>query len=373
MKALFLIFHGFEEHNGITKKIRCQIEALKSCGVDTHICYLTDENDRKCRMIDDTLLRDYGTGWRGKILKRTEFDSIIKYIGQNKIDFVYIRYNHNANPFILRLLRRIKELGCKIALEIPTYPYDAEYRYLPLSYQHILLVDRCFRQRLSQYIDKVVTFTKEKQIFGTPTIQISNGISFDKIRVKQNHRTPGELHLIGVATMHPWHGFDRAIAGMAAYSKQPYTTDVFFHIVGGGVPEVVREYKELVAYHQLQERVIFHGTLYGDSLDAVFEQADIGIASLARHRSGILHIKTLKNREYAARGVPFVYSEMDADFDEMPYVLKVPANDSPLDINSIVQFFHTHTFTPNEIRNSIVHELSWEKQMKQVIDEIYNL
>ena len=29
MKALFLIFHGFEEGNGISKKIRYQIKALK--------------------------------------------------------------------------------------------------------------------------------------------------------------------------------------------------------------------------------------------------------------------------------------------------------------------------------------------------------
>ena len=33
MKALFLIFHGFEEANGISKKIRYQIEALKECGL----------------------------------------------------------------------------------------------------------------------------------------------------------------------------------------------------------------------------------------------------------------------------------------------------------------------------------------------------
>ncbi|MEG2480028.1 MAG: hypothetical protein RSA50_07120, partial [Mucinivorans sp.] len=43
--------------------------------------------------------------------------------------------------------------------------------------------------------------------------------------------------------------------------------------------------------------------------DDLFEQADIAIGSLARHRSGITTIKTLKNREYAARGIPFIYSE----------------------------------------------------------------
>ena len=34
MKALFLIFHGFDKANGISKKIHYQVKALKECGVD---------------------------------------------------------------------------------------------------------------------------------------------------------------------------------------------------------------------------------------------------------------------------------------------------------------------------------------------------
>ena len=32
MKALFLIFHGFDKANGISKKIHYQVKALKECG-----------------------------------------------------------------------------------------------------------------------------------------------------------------------------------------------------------------------------------------------------------------------------------------------------------------------------------------------------
>ena len=68
---------------------------------------------------------------------------------------------------------------------------------------------------------------------------------------------------------------------------------------------------------------------HGEELDELFEQADMGIGSLARHRSGITHIKTLKNREYAARGLPFIYSEMDSDFEGKPYILKAKADGKP--------------------------------------------
>lgn len=83
MKALFLIFHGFEEANGISKKIRYQIEALKECGLQVDTCWLDDDRNHKRRMINDSTLNDYGTGIKGKILKRTEYGSILKYVTEN--------------------------------------------------------------------------------------------------------------------------------------------------------------------------------------------------------------------------------------------------------------------------------------------------
>ena len=85
--------------------------------------------------------------------------------------------------------------------------------------------------------------------------------------------------------------------------------------------------------------------------------------------SGIAHIKTLKNREYAARGLAFTYSENDDDFDSAPYVWKAPADESPVDIMGLVEFQRALTMTPLEIRES-VYPLSWKAQMQKVIDAI---
>ena len=54
MKALFLIFHGFNEANGISKKIRYQVKALKDCGVDVRLCHydVTSYGERRW-MVDD--------------------------------------------------------------------------------------------------------------------------------------------------------------------------------------------------------------------------------------------------------------------------------------------------------------------------------
>jgi hypothetical protein len=128
-------------------------------------------------------------------------------------------------------------------------------------------------------------------------------------------------------------------------------------------------FSELIKKYGLEDKVIFHDQLFGDALNAVFAKSNFAVGSLARHRNGISDIKTLKNREYASRGLPFVYSENDSDFDHQPYVLKVPADESPIDISRIVAFEEQLTMTPQEIRQTVKH-LSWKVQMQHVVENI---
>lgn len=232
MKALFLIFHGFDKANGISKKIHYQVKALKECGVDARLCYydITPHCERRL-MIDNEVIADFGTGTTAKVWKRIYYAPIIKYARREKIEFVYIRSAHNANPFTLRLVKHLKSIGAKVVMEIPTYPYDQEYitRSMKLS----LAVDRCFRHSLAKILDGIVTFSNAGRIFGGKTIRISNGIDFDAIPLKQNrNNTSHELHLIGVAEVHYWHGFDRLVNGLAEYYRTNPDYKVYFHIVG---------------------------------------------------------------------------------------------------------------------------------------------
>ena len=124
----------------------------------------------------------------------------------------------------------------------------------------------------------------------------------------------------------------------------------------------------LIDQYGLQNNVVFHGQLFGEELDLVFNQCCFAIGSLARHRTGITVIKTLKNREYATRGIPFIYSETDSDFDNMYYVLKASPDETPINISEILGFIRGNQFLPQEIRKT-VEKLSWKNQMKKVMDE----
>ena len=250
-----------------------------------------------------------------------------------------------------------------------------------------LKVDQTFRHRLYSQQDAVVTFSDAEEIFGQRTIRISNGVDFDSIPLhnyQPSDSQPSDLHLIGVAEVHYWHGFDRLIAGLGEYyrtsalSPQPSAfKEVFFHIVGGVAPSEMYDsmhapgFHELMEKYQIRDKVIFHGQLFGQALDDVFNQCQFAVGSLARHRSGITNIKTLKNREYATRGIPFIYSEQDTDFDHQPYVLKAPADESPINIQHIIDFVGVAKFSPDIIRNS-VYDLRWKVQMQKVLDIIKN-
>lgn len=366
MKALFLIFHGFNPANGISKKIHYQVNGLKACGVDTRLCYMDETTGRKLRMVDNHVLRDYGSGLKSKLLKRTEYSSIIEYARKERIDFVYMRSDHNANPFTIHMVRKLKETGIKVVMEIPTYPYDQEYE--SLSRRKFLFIDQCFRKILARQLSGIVTFSDYPIIFGKPALQISNGVDFSQIPLKRKiNDTNHELHLIGVAEIHYWHGFDRLVRGLANYYQTHPSYKVYFHIIGEFFGE--REKKEIlpvIKQHGLEEYIILHGARHGKELDDLFEQADMAIGSLARHRSGIIHIKTLKNREYAARGLSFIYSEIDSDFENKPYILKAKADESPIDIYQIIEFYKRQKLSPKQIRNSIL-SLSWKSQMNKVL------
>jgi glycosyltransferase involved in cell wall biosynthesis len=369
MKILFLIFHGFDPNNGISKKISYQLEAFKANGHETHICYM-DEKGSKKRIVDDKIIADYGNGRIGKILKRTAFGSIVNYAVKNQINFVYIRSNHNANPFTINMARRMKAEGMKVVMEIPTYPYDQEYFNKTMRRQ--LILDKLFRNIFAKQLDAIVTFSEDDIIFGQQTIRISNGIDFDFVRIKKvSHHPAKELHLIGVAEIHRWHGFDRVIKGLAEYYSTPKEIKVYFHVVGYFFSPVEKaEITEIIKTHHLESYVILYGKKHGEELDEIFDLCDFGIGSLGRHRVGIKSIKTLKNREYAARGIPFVYSETDTDFDKKPYVLKVPADETAVRIEDIIDFYQQQTITPQQIRDSI-SDLSWKHQMGKVLHTLY--
>ena len=375
MKILFLVYHGFSDESGISKKIHYQVKGLRQNGHEVHLCYYDfDSRGHRCRYVDDKVIADYGMGAIAALRSRTQLDCIYYYCIDNSIEMVYARSFMNASPVLVGLFGKLKKHGIKCVTEIPTYPYDHEFKGYPLKYKIPLYIDMMFRRALSAKMEAIVTFSNKESIFGKRTICISNGIDLDSIPL-HNPKKQQDIHFIAVAEIHYWHGFDRLVAGLGEYYKSnPNGRKVYFHVVGweddrGTTSNGYLTVEQMARKYGIEKYVINHGKLFGDKLDEVFNQCVFAIGSLGRHRSGITEIKTLKNREYAARGISFIYSENDSDFDDKPYIIKAPADESPINVGEIINYIDSHDFNPAEIRTTVEH-LSWKYQMEKVIIEI---
>ena len=379
MKILFLVYHGFSPHSGISKKIHYQVKGLQENGHDVRLCYYDFNNEgHRCRYVDGGIIKDYGTGAWAAIRQRVDYGCIYDYCIREGIEFIYARCFQNANPWLICFFKRLRKAGIHSVTEIPTYPYDEEFKNFGWKARLGLKIDQIFRHRLYQQMDAVVTFSDAQEIFGQRTIRISNGVDFDSIPLHNSQLSTlnSQLHLIGVAEVHAWHGFDRVMAGIGEYIEKCRVNglecrEVYFHVVGGVHPHRMKsDFAPVIEKYGLQDRIVFHGQLFGDELTEVFNQCQFAIGSLGRHRSGITAIKTLKNREYATRGIPFVYSEQDSDFDTQQYIIKAPADETPIDIQKIIDFIEHFSMKPEEIRKTVEH-LTWKIQMQKVVEAVF--
>ena len=200
MKILFLHFFDFSPFSGISKKINYQISAFRNLGHQTDICYSESQQFRVC---GDQTIDVFGTGPLAKIVKWFRFKNLTTFIKDNDYDLLYVRSFYNTTPSLLKMYRQLHKAGIRILVELPTYPYEREFDKIPLKNKLTFYIDKVFRCNLKKYIDFIVTFSEFNEIFGVKTIQISNGIDFDQVRVKREHSIDESgIRLIGVAEIH---------------------------------------------------------------------------------------------------------------------------------------------------------------------------
>lgn len=358
MKVLYITLQPLRDSDGVTKKVYAQLNALESLGHTTGIVY-TKENGANIDTYHNSKLI------ASNLYKSKLYNAIFDSIKNCKYDVVYLRYVALATPYFLSFLKKLKKYNIINLLEIPTYPYDGEFKFDSLRRVYTTCRERICRNLMFPYVDKFITFSKYNKIFGIPTIRISNAISVIPPLSRKKNSGNHSIKLTTVANIAFWHGYDRLIEGLINYYKSDPEVKIHFYIIGDGCTTIVSQLKTIVSANNLQEYVHFLGPKNGAPLDSAFEDTDLAIGCLGCHRKNIVEVKSLKNVEYAMRGLPFVYSENNTDFDNKPYVLKVPSDDTPINIDDLISFIKNCTLTPEQICDS-VKDMTWEVQFHNV-------
>lgn len=366
-KLLYLTTWDFSDgpSTGITNKIRTQMKAFNLFGFLVDYTYIANGAVYYFKDGHDIFL-----GKVGRLRKLAAYYFLFKRLKKEKYKYVYIRYGL-MDVYYFKLLKAIKKSGSKVVVEIPTFPYDKE-RLEGFAWWLLYFLDKIYRNKLYKYIDRIATYSEDNKIYNIKTICIHNGIDFESISVRKPENSGGEIHLIAVAGLAKWHGYDRLLRGMGEYYRQNGRLKVYFHIVGDGA--VRTEYEKIVEEYQIHQYVIFEGVKRGEELDKIYNICDIGIEGLAAFRKGIFVSSSLKSREYAAKGIPFVTASRSDVFEGQRYILKVPENESNINIYDIISFYND-VYKNEEIQEvaNIIRRQAQERcdirvTMKPIID-----
>ena len=349
---IYITYVDYNEENfsGVKKKISNQIKILKDNGnsVDLIVQY-----GKKAKLI-----RNNGSiNFFSSFTKRFSVTKAVKAVFKNqKIDYAYIRFQFFSED-VRQMLKFLYQNSCRVLMEIPTYPYDKELHNQGLKGEIKLLIDKFYRNSCINNIDKFVSPSNVEFIFSREYIHIKNGYDFAKFNYNLNRTiNKSEINIIAVASMMPSHGYDRLLYGLKNYYRKEREIKVYFHLVGTG-PEL-KKYREIIEEFGLDSYVKIYGQKTGLDLLKIVEKCSIAVDALSSFRANINYLSTIKSREYCAWGLPCVYcTDNDIFSKEDLFNLRVPENESPINIDDIVKFFQDIYFNsglkPNQISEKI--------------------
>ncbi len=295
---------------------------------------------------------------------------VARTIDFSQYDTFFVRHMPTHPRFVhLLAFAKRQNPNLRIIIEMPTWPYDAEQK----GWKARLVggIDRPYRQKMAQYVDLFLHYGQQTAILGRPAVGITNGIDLERVPFVEKLYAPerdGSLQLLAVGNWSHWHGLDRLLQGMADYQANGTSKVIKLVVVGGG--SALPELKKRTTSLNLQEFVRFEPPASDKALDTYFATADIGIGSLGLHRIGLEQAAPLKHREYCARGIPFVFSGIDPDFQpDFPFCMTFPPDDSPIDMQRLVDWV-LPDHSASTMRAYAEAKLSWRAKLGWVMRQV---
>lgn len=376
---------------GVVSKIKGQLKAMGSNHYETYILYTGDKRElvfqkdnkriktyKGARQVNpesgffSKLMDHLRVSWLGSINFSDCYSDLVK----ERFDAIYLRF-YLPGSGLIKFLQRVKK-DCPstlLLLEYPTLNVLTEMKKRDMVSRVNYYLNRNKIAKLNSSVDHIVTLTKDKRLFGKPAIHMPNGIALEGINPVGVPPFSNKMILIGVTSDCAfYHGFDKVIEGMAEYKKTGGQTEIFFRIISNPLSTHVTQLKDLARELNVQDHVSFEMPKTREELAFEYSKAHLGIGTLALHRIGLMDNYSLKHREYAAFGLPFIMSKGDDHFEASPFVLTVERNDEPLDIQQVIDFYVTltgnHPGYPQEFRSSVEDKITWMAQMKNVFEAI---
>lgn len=370
-KKIFLYMNFFkdDESIGITKKIRAQIKTLRRMGLKViYTSYVEDgavivDNEENIIYQKKYLCKSekYKRYNRRFLLIKT----VIEYLNSTNevFDLAYLRW-HTFDKLYFRMLDSLQNKGAINIIEAHAWTPDRKGESLIAKYQ--IAMDNKYSKYARKYVSLIAGMSEYDNIWGISTVKIDNAVDLQSIKSRKWNKDDNKLRIISVSNEYPYHGYDRLLKGIRNYFDKGGIRKIEIHFVG----VFMEETKKLCHKLGLDDCVWFHGKVFGEELDELYDKSDLGIGALAHHRVGMFSGSSLKTKEYFAKGLPFIYGWKEPAFDEnYPYALKIRLCEEPIDVEQVIQFYDSIKNDKEMITNMrefAKKNYSWENEFNKI-------
>jgi hypothetical protein len=302
-----------------------------------------------------------------------QFPAFSKQVGGNKYDVVYVRIHYFVTFGLLRFLKKMKRTNnqVRIYIEIPTFPFEEELKSKLYRFRN--RINRLTIPHLKKYVTKIVTLSSHDNIWGVPTIRISNGFLpavTDKELVRRKPNAPdNEFHIAMIAQFSDWHAADILVKSLKAYTLLSGPVTIKVHFIGKMIAKVI----EMVKQENLEHDIIFHDEKDAYEIATFLNDVHVCVGTLGHHRKNIQLDSSLKNREYAFSGMPMILKTPDLDFPKNQFFVKYfPDDETLLDLNEVLDFYNKIKIEHPDYKNEIIEyakaNLAWKIKLKEVLE-----
>lgn len=374
---LFIMAYSLESNNGhLTKKFDSQINAAEKLGLNVWYTAFSKGRIYLCNKERKIYLGKSSNISQNILQCHFIFTKMRKIFKIVPFNICYIR-STTAIPSYISALNTIRMNQCKIVIEIPTYPNTTEMENSTrkVFYLIVKIFNRLFGKNVSKYVDLYTLIGDRADSYeGVKAINIQNGVNIDTLPLKlpSNHSS-NELHLLAVAMMSYWHGYDRILRGLHDYynNHENRTVSVYLHLVGKSSDGTLNKLEFMAKEYQIEKYVFFEGFKSGEELNKIFNECDIALGAFGLYRQNLEYASSIKVAEYCARGIPFVYGgKNDLLNNELKFCMQFPNDDSVIEIDSIIKLrdsLEHFMEIQKEMRIYAYENMTWEKQLEKII------
>ena len=329
-KFFFFMLYRTDDPTENNSKLIQQMETIHAMGYETwYLCYDIDFI-YLCRLHDEQhrvpVLKSIGG--RSNALRRRRLYLAVPHLLRKikHFDYVYIR-SMIGLPSYVRAINLLKKHSRHVIMEIPTYPpqkaQNADKRWWRRPFY---IISNFFERLASRYVQLYTLVGAHADKFcGRPAINIENGINCARYTVREQTADENCIHILLLAHMMFYHGYDRMIRGLKEYyAGIAPGIDVKLHFVGTDGDGSLKNWEKLSKKLELTEHIRVEGAKYGAELNKFINGMDIGVASLRSYELLGSFGSELKLRDYMVRGVPFIYSSGDDGFQRIGFGINVP-------------------------------------------------